>query len=179
MNNKNTFFLSFLAICLLIWGIGGPILIRLPLFPPRLLNQDIASLITILIWTIGFALLASFVWSLINKSRNKEDKAVIPDPIINVVKFEINKSFSDWVKFFDNEIKDQESAGLTLILRLQSNQKTTEVMAVFKSLPGDLERYLLENQQKLVSGGFVLGSEKISTYFLDEELLSSGLNTNQ
>ncbi|WP_320674945.1 DUF3764 family protein [Prochlorococcus sp. MIT 1341] len=161
MSNKFPTRIWYLAICLLIWGVGGPLLITSEVIPSSLLGKEVASLLEISLWTLicaggGFA-----GWRLFKKPTESEAPL---SPVANVMTFKINKDFSFWAKAFDNDLENQQEAGLKPLFREVSKEDSTKVLAILVAVPGALESYLQKNQEKISKSGQVLGTEEISTY---------------
>ncbi len=164
MANNSPSRIWYLGTCLVVWGIGGPVLINSELLPSNLLNKELASVIEISIWTLicfgaGFA-----GTKLFGKSSQKEEPAL---PVANVVTFNINKDFAKWAKEFDDDLENQQEAGLKPIFRAVSKENSSQVLAIFVAIPGAIEIYWKENQERISKSGQVLGSEVISAYSMD------------
>ncbi len=164
MSNKFPNKIWYLAACLVIWGIGGPLIFSAELIPSNLLKKEFAGLIEISIWTIicaggGLAGLQLF------RTSNQEEKPLLP--VANVVTFKIRKDFKLWAKEFDGDLENQQEAGLKPVFRGVSQEDKTKVMAILVAVPGAIELYWQSNQEKISKAGQVLGTEEISPYSID------------
>jgi hypothetical protein len=76
----------------------------------------------------------------------------------HVLTFTITKSFSDWVKVYDESLPFQKTVGITSLYRGVSKDDPTKVCAVMQAMPGVLEQFIADNTELITSSGHVLES---------------------
>ena len=77
--------------------------------------------------------------------------------------FKINNSFPEWVKAFDDDRSNQESAGIKAIFRGVSETDSSTVMAILEAEPGVLGKYM-EGNTDVEASGHIIGSEEFSNW---------------
>ena len=84
-------------------------------------------------------------------------------PVATRIVFKISNTFSEWSKAFDDDLSNQQAAGIKAVFRGVSESDPSKVMAILEAEPGVLGKYM-EGNKEVEASGHILGSEEFSNW---------------
>ena len=85
-------------------------------------------------------------------------------PLLHILTFKINSTFSEWSKAYDESIPGQKMAGITSLGRAVSVDNPSQVVAIMIAEPGVLDGFMADNIELIKASGHILESTNISIY---------------
>ena len=82
----------------------------------------------------------------------------------NVVTFNINTSYEEWVKVYDGSIEMAKQAGITSLFRGVDKEDPSKVCVVMQAEPGIIESFMASNAEMIANSGHVLESTEVSIF---------------
>ena len=159
LETKDPFTIRNIALWTSFWATGSTV-IDWSFRNANVYNIGIGTIITFTIFAFVLGTSGPFpIWVLLY-SKLTGEKRIEATFLI----FKINNSFSEWVKLFDSEFEEQQSAGITPVFRGVNKNDPKEVIAVLQAKPGVIAKYTKVNSEKIIASGQTLGTEKPSVY---------------
>ena len=82
----------------------------------------------------------------------------------NVVTFNINTSYEEWVKVYDGSIEMAKQAGITSLFRGVDKEDPSKVCVVMQAEPGVIDAFMESNAEMIANSGHVLESTEVSIF---------------
>lgn len=82
----------------------------------------------------------------------------------NVVTFNINNSYEEWVKVYDGSLEMAKQAGITSLFRGVDKEDPSKVCVVMQAEPGVIDAFMESNAEMIANSGHVLESTEVSIF---------------